>query len=182
VWPAVAGPLVFTAGWLTGPLWHPGYDPLRDSVSRLALGGRGWVQVLCFVALAAGTVALARALILQVEGTGRSAAAGTTLLVVFAAATLGAAAFSLESNPVAHGVASVVAFVSMPVGLFMLGVAFGGVPGWAEFRRFTLGTALASSVLLLLLALAPSGLSQKLFLLSWTPWLVQAGRRAARNR
>lgn len=112
----------------------------------------------------------------------RWAGGGVALLAVFAIATLGSAAFPLDSHPLAHGVSSITAFASMPLALGLLSRAFPGAPGWADLSGWTLAAAVVSAGLLVVLVLVPSGLSQKVFILSWTAWLLLAARRAARNR
>lgn len=52
---AAAGPLFVTVFVLEGT-WRPDYKPLRQPVSSLALGSRGWVQVTNFAV--AGTLYL----------------------------------------------------------------------------------------------------------------------------
>lgn len=66
LWVGAAGAWLFIATFLVDGWTRPGYRPLRDPVSALALGSRGWVQsanfILCGAAITAGAVALASAL------------------------------------------------------------------------------------------------------------------------
>ncbi|GAB2941147.1 DUF998 domain-containing protein [Micromonospora polyrhachis] len=45
----VVGTVLFVVTFLVDGLTRPGYDPVRQPVSALALGPRGWVQVTSFV-------------------------------------------------------------------------------------------------------------------------------------
>lgn len=62
LWIGAAGAGLFMATFLVDGATRPGYRPLRDPVSALALGPRGWVQtvnfLLCGGAITAGAVAL----------------------------------------------------------------------------------------------------------------------------
>jgi hypothetical protein len=49
LWCGVAGPVFFTAAYLLEGATRPGYDPVRDPVSSLALGELGWTQTVNFL-------------------------------------------------------------------------------------------------------------------------------------
>jgi Protein of unknown function (DUF998) len=57
----IAGPLFMTTVVVEGAL-RPGYDPLRHSISSLAVGPSGWVQTVNFLAAGALSLAFARGL------------------------------------------------------------------------------------------------------------------------
>ncbi|MBQ1080450.1 DUF998 domain-containing protein [Nocardiopsis sp. B62] len=62
LWSGAVGSWLFVAVFLLDGLTRPGYHPLRQPVSALALGPRGWIQttnfVLCGLLIAAGATAL----------------------------------------------------------------------------------------------------------------------------
>ncbi len=47
----IVGPIVVVVGDLAASLSTPGYSPVRDSVSSLALTPIGWLQSICFLAM-----------------------------------------------------------------------------------------------------------------------------------
>ena len=47
----IVGPIVVIVGDLAASLSVPGYSPVRDSVSSLALTSIGWLQSICFLAM-----------------------------------------------------------------------------------------------------------------------------------
>jgi len=47
----IVGPIVVVAGDITASLSTPGYSPVRDSISSLALTPIGWLQSICFLAM-----------------------------------------------------------------------------------------------------------------------------------
>jgi hypothetical membrane protein len=47
----IVGPVVVIAGDIATSLSVPGYSPIRDSVSSLALTNLGWLQTICFLAM-----------------------------------------------------------------------------------------------------------------------------------
>lgn len=62
LWSGAVGSWLFVAVFLLDGLTRPGYHPVRQPVSALALGPRGWIQttnfVLCGLLIAAGATAL----------------------------------------------------------------------------------------------------------------------------
>jgi hypothetical protein len=47
----IVGPIVVIVGDLSVSLSIPGYSPIRDTVSSLALTPLGWLQTICFLAM-----------------------------------------------------------------------------------------------------------------------------------
>ncbi|WP_214325773.1 DUF998 domain-containing protein [Nonomuraea sediminis] len=45
----ITGTALFTLVWLVEGAIRPGYDPMRDWISELALSSRGWIQIASFV-------------------------------------------------------------------------------------------------------------------------------------
>jgi hypothetical protein len=65
LWSGAVGSWLFIVTFLLDGWTRPGYRPVRQPVSALALGSRGWLQatnfILCGLAITAGAVALAGA-------------------------------------------------------------------------------------------------------------------------
>lgn len=189
---AVAGPILFTIVWMTGPWWHPAYDPLRDSVSRLAVGTNGWVQTTNFVVFAILSLSLAGFLFPTLPG-GRLSMLASVLLVAFSLGILGAGFFSVGTASSLHQIFSAVAFVAIILGMLVLWRDFGFSDTWRPLAAFSLVMGALSAILFLFFLVVVgsdfsglgewSGLFQRVFILSWTAWLqVVALRLVTTNR
>lgn len=185
---AAAGPLLFTLVWMTGPLWHPNYNPLSDTVSRLALGSVGWPQTISFLCFGCLSVLLAGLLL---DGsTGRVMPnAGPVLLGLFGIGVAGAGAFNIGTASDAHQLASALAFLSIIAAMLVF--------GWTQAQRhegpaivvYSLVSALVSAALLGAVLLLGSGalsawngLLQRLFILTWCSWLEVIALRLVLDR
>jgi hypothetical protein len=173
-------PTLFTIVWLTGPLWHPAYDPFRDSVSRLAVGPNGWVQSASFVVFGILLMAMTVFLFTTLPRR-RLSIVGAAFLALFAAGVLGAGLFDLATQSALHQVFSAVAFVSVVAAMLILWRDFAGSEMWRPLGTFTLIAGIISAGLLLFFLIGVgsdvaglgqwSGSFQRLFILSWTVWL-----------
>ncbi len=80
---AIAGPL-FVITFLLEQAIHPGYSPLRNSISALALGSQyGWIQPLNFIIAGLLTMAFAVG-VRRVAQSGRAAKSGPLLIGLWA--------------------------------------------------------------------------------------------------
>jgi hypothetical protein len=90
------GPLLFFAIATVEGLLRPGYDPITQPISALALGERGWIQAINFVILSLSLLAMAA--VLRRELRGRLAArAAPAAFVVMALAVAVAAIFPMDA-------------------------------------------------------------------------------------
>ena len=93
---AVAGPAFMIAVTIQGAV-RPDYDPLRDSISALALGsGAGWIQNLNFVLTGILTIGLAVGLL---GATGRRTIWGPALAAVWGSRRLAGRGVPHGSRP-----------------------------------------------------------------------------------
>lgn len=121
---AAIGPIVFVLVFLVEGAIRPGYSPLRDYVSALSLGSRGWVQIASFIVTGSGILLLA----LLTGRAFRSRAAGRTgaiLLGVIGLCLLLSGPFVMDAagtpldgstwHGLTHGVLGGIVFLLMPV-------------------------------------------------------------------
>jgi len=173
--------------WVTGPLWHPDYNPVTDTVSRLEVGSPGWPQTVAFVVFGCFSLLLAGILYRDLERRTLTVA-GALLLGVFGLGILGAGLFNIGTASAAHQIASAVAFLSVIAAMFVFGAALRRDNAPRSMVGYTLVSALAGVVLLALVLLASSvgsdalaawnGLIQRAFILTWSAWLEVMALRA----
>ncbi|WP_344593738.1 DUF998 domain-containing protein [Actinomadura vinacea] len=137
---AIAGPL-FTLIYLAEGATRADYDPLRHPVSSLALGERGWLQILNFLLAAALTMAFA----VGVHRSSQRSAWGPLLIGLWATGLLGAGIFVADPiggyplgtpdrlpQPTTHGVLhdylSLAGFIALTAACFVS--ARSGPPLW----------------------------------------------------
>jgi hypothetical protein len=75
------GPLAFLAVATLGGALTPGYNPLTDTISAIALGPIGWLQTANFYAFGASVIAFGLALRLRFASDARMAASGWLLAI-----------------------------------------------------------------------------------------------------
>ena len=97
---AIAGFVYFIAALVLMHLVRPDYTPIDHMISDYAVGSGGWIMTTAFVALAAGCLTLAMAM-LRVGPASWSARAGTALLMVAGVGLVVTAIFptDLETAP-----------------------------------------------------------------------------------
>ncbi|MFC4529874.1 DUF998 domain-containing protein [Sphaerisporangium dianthi] len=195
----LAGPVLFTLVWLIEGTLRPGYDPMRNWISELALTGRGWIQIAAFLACAVAIIGFADSL-RRTFPAGPGSVWGPRLVAVHGAALFAAGIFSSDpglgyppgSDPavtwhgILHSVAGPIAFFSLA------GAAL------VYARRFAKAYCIASGTLVVLFWVvagvlagldyggtwspAPSGLAERLSILTgyvWMVWLAWKARDAA---
>ena len=155
-WAGIAGPLLFTAAWVVGPLRQAGHPAAVVQLSGLAAGDARDPQIMMagFVVLGACTIGFGAAL-RKVEAPG---SAGSWLVMVAGAAVAAAGVyrrdhmlltgpgFAGESwhNQV-HDVASGIAYAAMLAAPLALARRFRVDPDWAAVARPVLVLTLASA-------------------------------------
>ena len=126
-----------------------GISPVARTISEYALTDVGWVFNLGVLALALGSLAVLAGIVRA--GLARPAAAGIWLGVAWSAALTVIVLFPKHNWAVGpsaggqiHRVASIVAFLCLPVAALALGRAWRGDARWAGFARATLWLGVAS--------------------------------------
>lgn len=124
-------------------------DPMTRTISEYALGSNGWLFDLAVLALAAGSVAVL--LGLGRAGVLRAPSAGWLFVALWAVSLVVLVIFEKHNwrvGPSAggyvHRFASLVAFLSLPVGTLLAARASRGVPGWRVPSALARGAALVA--------------------------------------
>jgi len=185
----IAGPLLFTAGFMLQNLLRDDDDAIAEPVSALGAGDLGWLQGVNFTVFGVLMLAFAAGLHRGVAPT-RLGWLGPALLGFSACGLLLAAAFPLDRDaagelfdPGFHNVAGVTFFLSTALTLLVLPRRLGADPRWRSLSRYTAlagAAALTGFFVLGLLAIpedAPlhdyAGIAQRIVILLVTfPCLV----------
>lgn len=187
------GPALFVAiftieGWL-----RPGYEPLGMFVSELALGPRGWIQVVNFVVFGLLFLVFARGVAAEFRD-GKASRMGPILLTIIGISFLASGIFVMDPvTTVAdqmswHGklhmnVFGALVFSLSPVSCFVFLRRFREDPKWRPLQWWTLaaGTITAASVVVMSVGptqppAAPNafnewrGLIQRTFIVTYLSW------------
>ena len=136
-------------GWL-----RPGYDAQRMFVSELALGPRGLVQILNFVACGFATILFARGMRAEFP----AAPVATRLLDVVGVGLIGGGLFvmdpltmplhplSLSWHALLHGVFGAPFFYGAPIACFLFARHFREAPRWQPLAGYSLVTGVVTIV------------------------------------
>jgi len=192
-----AGPLFFLLMAAVEGFARTDYDLIAQPISALALGERGWVQMMNFALLALSFSAFA----VVSRNAFRYGTASVAVPALFAWMTIGvvfAGAFPMDA-PLApptldgrlHEIGGFMVFPSIPVVVLLLARRFRGDPDWHPYFKYTLATGcfcFAMLIFFLLFVGPPSasprpasdfrGLIQRGWLLSFFVWMAVVARRA----
>lgn len=188
---AVLGVLYFFAAVSVEESLRPMYDPVTRTISELAVGRHGWLQVSAFVALGLSFWALPAGMWRRVRTT-LSSRLGLVLLLVCGASSFVAAAFptDLRGAVVAtvsgdiHEVAASVGYACLITAMLLFSWHFRRDDSWRRFRPVS--TVLTLVGLAVLIAMAVTGNSDVAGLLQRTmagtllAWVALAGVQAGR--
>ncbi len=198
LWCGVLGGPLFVAAFLLEGARRPGYDSLRQPVSALALGERGWEQRANFVGTGLLMLALSRGLKQVSEAQAGGTRWGPRCVALYAAGLIGAGVFvtdpvdgyppdhpsSSEPNVrgLLHNLFSLQVFGGLSAAAFLYARHFArsGDTGWAISSALT-GTVVPSGLLLFGHALSQetgvgrvAGLIQRLTIVIGWGWLAGA--------
>ena len=196
------GPVLFFAVLLTEGAIRPGYRPLRDTISELSVGPRGWIQTANFLVFGILFMIFARGLKASLDDSG-AARLGGTLLSMIGLGVLGCGLFQAEPWPpssmsqsgLLHLGSAMVVFALLPAATGVLVRAFLADVRWRSLR---LATSLTSLVTLALLVagiafMSPpgqpprigndyAGLIQRIDVAVFLAWQFAVARQIARQK
>ena len=191
------GPLLFAVTVFVVAYLRPDYSHANQFMSELAeTGGQyAWVmKYLGFMISAAFILVFVLACRTRLPGTAMGSI-GTSLLLVFAVSMFLAGVFPCDigCSPLApsldqklHDLFSILAFPSFTAGVFILGLALRRDANWRHFAHHTLGTAILSLVLLVVMIQSEAsregtGTYQRLYLGVLFLWLMVFSVRLSRD-
>jgi hypothetical membrane protein len=161
------GPVLFFVVLLAEGAVRPGYEPLRNTISELSLGPRGWIQTANFLIFGILFAIFTRGLKASLDDS-RPARLGTALLSVIGIGVMGSGLFRAEPWPpssmgptgLLHLVcAMVLIFALMPVAAGVMTRAFVADVRWRSLGPVTGLTAFVTLALLVggLASMSPPG-------------------------
>ena len=153
-WAGMIAPALFVAvftieGWL-----RPGYDAFSMYISALALGPRGWIQIVNFIVL--GILLLIFAWGIKAEfPTGKAARGGPIILIILGILFIISGIFVMDPvetlpdqmsvHGLIHGIAGGIVFVSMPIAIFIFLRRFRVDANWQSLQGWTLGLGIVEA-------------------------------------
>ena len=183
VWAGMLAPALFVTVFLVEGWIRPGYDPMAEYVSALSLGGRGWVQMVNFLLFGALLFGFTRAVAARFPD-GKASRWGLILLTIISICYFFSGPFVMDpaGTPLAqttfhgnlHGILGALAFVCMPISIFVYYRRFRSDPQW----QFLQGWTLALGIICAGVDLYFSIISKvPILLASQNPWigLIQRG-------
>lgn len=202
-WAGMIGAALFVgaftlAGWL-----RPGYDPLREYVSELSIGPRGWLQIANFVVVGALLLVFARGVAIEFPY-GPASKAGPLLLAIIAGSLLLSGPFVMDPgmappggvtlHGTLHGIFGALVFSLMPINCLVFLRRFREDRQWRPFQAWTLAAGMISATAVTLLTIATKvpaaahafiawrGLIQRAALIPYMCWLFVFALRLRKRR
>jgi MFS family permease len=140
----IVGPIVVVVGDIAASLSTPGYSPIRDSVSSLALTGIGWLQSICFLAMGLLLEIFVAGLFFNIRRA-RGFHAGIVLLALCGFVLMLIAAFHMDAPGSSRTTAGIIHTISsyglgllFPIAILSLAPSFKSTPHWRNIFVYTL--------------------------------------------
>jgi MFS family permease len=141
----IVGPIVVIVGDFAASLSTPGYSLVRDSVSSLALEPIGWLQSICFLAMALLLEIFVAGLFFNTRRA-RGFYAGIVLLALCGFVLMLIAAFHMDAPEtelrttagIIHTIASYGLGLLFPIAILSLAPSFKSTPNWKGIFIYTL--------------------------------------------
>ncbi len=140
----IVGPIVMIIGDLSASLSIPGYSPVRDTVSSLALTSIGWLQSICFLAMGLLLEVFVAGLFFNIRRA-RGFYAGIVLLALCGFALMLIAAFHMNApggprtiDGRIHGIASYGLGLLFPIAILLFSPSLKRTPHWKTIFVYTL--------------------------------------------
>jgi MFS family permease len=176
----IVGPIVVIVGDLAASLSTPGYSPVRDSVSSLALTRIGWLQSICFLAMALLLEIFVAGLFFNIRRA-RGFYAGIVLLAFEGFVLMLIATFHMDhpgAPPIdgtIHTIASYGLGLLFPIAILSLSPSFKSTPKWKNIFVYTLIAGILAFGLILGALLAEQrgwfGLYERIIILNALVWV-----------
>jgi hypothetical protein len=176
VWAGILGPALFVIVFLVEGFLRPGYNPLSTYVSALSLGPRGWIQIANFLQFGLLLFLFTRAVASEFQS-GKAARSGVILLTIIAICFFFSGPFVMDpdSTPRAlmtvhgtiHGILGAIAFLLMPISMFVYWRRFVSDPDWAEMRGWSLVLGIISAIGLVVLSITSKSPELQSTFASW---------------
>ena len=140
----IVGPIVVAVGDLAASSSVPGYSPIRDSVSSLALTDIGWLQSICFLAMGLLLEIFVAGLFFIIRRT-RGFHLGIALLALCGFVLMLIATFHMDTpgaertiDGIIHTIASYGLGLLFPIAILSLAPSLKNTPNWKGVFIYTL--------------------------------------------
>jgi len=140
----IVGPIVVVVGDIAASLSTPGYSPIRDSISSLALTPIGWLQSICFLAMGLLLEIFVAGLFFNIRRA-RGFHAGIGLLALCGFVLMLIAAFRMDAPGAPHTTAGIIHTISsyglgllFPIAILSLAPSLKSTPNWKNTFVYTL--------------------------------------------
>jgi len=140
----IVGPIMVVVGDIAASLSTPGYSPIRDSISSLALTPIGWLQSIGFLAMGLLLEIFAAGLFFNIRRA-RGFHAGIGLLALCGFVLMLIAAFRMDAPGGPHTIAGIIHTVAsyglgllFPIAILSLVSSFKSTPNWKNIFIYTL--------------------------------------------
>jgi hypothetical membrane protein len=193
-WAGMIGPTLFVSmftleGWL-----RPGYQTFGMYVSELALGPRGWIQVVNFIVFGVLFLVFARGVAAEFQD-GKASRFGPILLTIIGISLLASGPFVMDQVTTPpdqmswHGklhmnLFGALVFSLSPVSCFVFLRRFREDPKWRSLQWWTLAAGAITTAVVIVMAVEPArppaapnafnewrGLIQRTFLVTYLIWI-----------
>ena len=151
----IVGPIVVIVGDLAASSSVPGYSPVRDSVSSFALTSLGWLQTICFLAMALLLVIFVPRFFVNIRRA-RGFHAGIGLLALCGFVLMLIAAFHMDApggprttDGIIHTIASYGLGLLFPIAILSLTPSLKNTPNWKNIFVYTLVAGILAFALIL---------------------------------
>jgi hypothetical membrane protein len=141
----IVGPIIVIVGDLATSLSLPDYSPVRNSVSSLAWTDFGWLQSICFLAMALLLEIFVAGLFFNIRrargfhaGIVLLALCGFLLMLIAAFHTDSSEAYQRITDGTIHTIASYGLGLSFPIAILCLAPSFKSTPNWEGISVYTL--------------------------------------------
>jgi MFS family permease len=176
----IVGPIVVIVGDLAASLSIPGYSPIRDTVSSLALTSIGWLQSICFLTMGLLLEIFVAGLFFNI-GRGRGFHAGIGFLALCGFVLMLIAAFHMDhpgAPPIdgtIHAIASYGLGLLFPIAILLFAPSFKSTPNWKGISIYTLIAGVLALALILGALVAEQrgwfGLYERVIILNALVWV-----------
>jgi hypothetical protein len=151
----IVGPVAVIVGDLVASLSIPGYSPIRDSVSSLALTPIGWLQSIGFLAMGLLLEIFVAGLFFNIRKV-RGFHVGIVLLALCGFVLMLIAAFHMDArgtprttDGIIHSIASYSLGLLFPIAILSLAPSLKSTTNWKNIFVYTLGAGILAFALIM---------------------------------
>jgi hypothetical protein len=191
-WAGIIGPALFVLVFTIEGFLRPGYSTLKDFISALSLGSRGWIQISNFIIFGILLLLFTPGVATEFKS-GKASKWGVVLLFALGICFLLSGPFveDVTGTPfsgssvhgILHGIFGGIVFVVMPITCFVFLRRFREDSSWKWFKVWTLilGIIISFGVFMMIVSIKIpttavyftnwNGLIQRIALVPWMIWL-----------